>query len=293
MDPAARWLLCARGVETVGLRKARRCGTGEGMAATCQCPSSRLAAGGGSASASWVVSLGHERGWRKRGAGGSDRRNTRLGGCVGCRHTLSAALAVHGASLFPLPCWGAVPHRQHMAASQARRLLRAGHCSRREPAAGAACSGSAGGQWHVPVPEAMSGRAVVLRAQMAGRVSAPRRRGSGVRSRRVCPDSCGVSLQRKEQRRGCEALGRFGSQRVSRGKDALEQSPATLSSPLLLSSGCDNPAVEDKAMRGRVFALHRGDDALWHMRDAGIPKKQRRELRARKCPASGEVACMG
>lgn len=108
--------------------KARRYSTGEGMAATCQYPQPvwhrgriRIRVRGGLAR----TRAGRRRSW---GAGGGDPRDTGLGGCVGCGHTLSAALAGRGAS--PCPREGLSPPAAH-GREPAERCSRAGESLRR------------------------------------------------------------------------------------------------------------------------------------------------------------------
>lgn len=136
--------------------KARRYGTGEGMAATFQCPSSLLAPGGGSASAASVVSLGTEQGMEELGGLEAVTAKTQgWGGCVGCRHTLPASLAVHGVSLCPRVLLGAChPPPAHGSEPDAasRALQRKGSVRRGQRARGpregtGAAPGAGGDGW--------------------------------------------------------------------------------------------------------------------------------------------------
>lgn len=190
-----RWVLCAGGVETARLRGSaeiqhrRRHG--------CDIPIPLSPSGTGGRIRIRVLG-GHARtraGRRRNcGLGGADPRNTRLGGCVGCRH---AHVSVHGASLFPVSSWGAVTPRQDAQVAASRAL------QQREPAAGAAGSAPRG-TGPLPVPQVVRGRAGVLR------VSAPR--GRERRSEQPCLlRQLRPLAAAKGAAPGLRELGRFGS----------------------------------------------------------------------------------
>lgn len=126
----------------------------------------------------------------------------------------------------PLLPRGLSPRRLDVAASETCRLLpavsRTAAKGNLRWEGGTQGSGSPGAEPHperlLPAPAVMGAGALAV-AQMAVRggggeaacggslAGAAQTREPGVRSRRVCSDTCSVSLQRKEQRRGCALSG--------------------------------------------------------------------------------------
>lgn len=183
----------------------------------------------------------------------------------------------------PLLPRGLSPSRLDMAASETCRLLPAvsrtaakGNLQwRGEPG-----SGSPGAEPHperlLPALGVMGAGAPAV-AQMAVRggggeaacggslAGAAQTREPGVRSRRVCSDTCSVSLQRKEQRRGCALSGEAALGGLPEERMLLNEALPRCPRPPLPSSLWDDPAVWGKARHGRGFALYGADVALWEL----------------------------